>query len=59
MGPVTRLIARGTAAGAAALRTASCRCCTGRGGHRAVTHTLLFAVAAGLLVSLLYRLARG
>ncbi|MDI5938020.1 metal-dependent hydrolase [Micromonospora sp. DH15] len=24
----------------------------GRGGHRAVTHTLLFAVAAGLLVSL-------
>ncbi|TDB73790.1 hydrolase, partial [Micromonospora sp. KC721] len=28
LGPVTRLIARGTAAGAAALRAASCGCCT-------------------------------
>ncbi|TDC82560.1 hydrolase, partial [Micromonospora sp. KC606] len=53
LGPVTRLIARGTAAGAAALRAASCGCCAGRGGHRAVTHTLLFAVAVGLVVSLL------
>ncbi|MBB5825581.1 metal-dependent hydrolase [Micromonospora carbonacea] len=52
LGPVTRLVAQGAAAGAAALRGASCRCCVGRGGHRAVTHTLLFAVAAGLLVSL-------
>ncbi|KAB1930648.1 metal-dependent hydrolase [Micromonospora sp. ALFpr18c] len=53
LGPLTRLIARGAAAGAAALRTASCGCCAGRGGHRAVTHTFVFAVTAGLLVSLL------
>ncbi|MFG1951675.1 metal-dependent hydrolase [Micromonospora sp. NPDC048830] len=53
LGPVTRLIAHGTAAGAAALRAASCACCAGRGGHRAITHTLVFAVAAGLVVSLL------
>lgn len=52
LGPVTCVIARGTAAGAAALRRSSCGCCTGRGGHRAVTHTLVFAVAAGLVVSL-------
>lgn len=53
MGPVTRLIARGAAAGAAALRQSSCGCCPDRGGHRAVTHTLVFAVAAGAVVSLL------
>jgi membrane-bound metal-dependent hydrolase YbcI (DUF457 family) len=53
LGPVTRLVAQGTATGAAALRTASCRCCTGRGGHRAVTHTVVFAVVAGAVVSLL------
>lgn len=53
LGPLTRLIARGAAAGAAALRAASCGCCVGRGGHRAVTHTLVFAVAIGLVVSLL------
>ncbi|WP_033775167.1 metal-dependent hydrolase [Salinispora pacifica] len=52
LGPVTRMIARGTAAGAAALRRSSCGCCTDRGGHRAVTHTLVFAVTAGLVVSL-------
>ncbi|HEY0700518.1 MAG TPA: metal-dependent hydrolase [Micromonospora sp.] len=53
LGPVTRVIAQATAAGSAALRSASCGCCTGRGGHRAITHTLVFAVTAGLVVSLL------
>jgi membrane-bound metal-dependent hydrolase YbcI (DUF457 family) len=52
LGPLTRAVARGAAAGAAALRDASCGCCPGRGGHRALTHTLAFAIAAGLVVSL-------
>lgn len=53
LGPLTRLVAYGTNVGATALRDATCGCCTRKGGHRAITHTLAFALAAGLLVSLL------
>lgn len=56
LGPVTRLAATGVASGAAALRLASCRHCAvrpDRGGHRAVTHTGLGALAAGLGAGLL------
>ncbi|RKR92738.1 LexA-binding, inner membrane-associated putative hydrolase [Micromonospora pisi] len=55
LGPVTGLVARGIAAGASRLRSASCdHCATGRrkGGHRQLTHTALFALALGGLVSL-------
>ncbi|HEX5740167.1 MAG TPA: metal-dependent hydrolase [Pilimelia sp.] len=51
LGPLTRRVATGVAAGAAAVRASSCRCCTGRGGHRTVTHTLAFALAAGAAAS--------
>ncbi|GGN87362.1 membrane protein [Actinoplanes lobatus] len=54
VGYPTRLLAGGVSRAAAALRTASCRhCSTGRprGGHRAVTHTALGAVVAGLVAA--------
>lgn len=62
LGPVTRLVASGVAAGAGRLRVASCGHCAarpGRGGHRAVTHTALFAATLGVLASLAGWLAGG
>jgi len=56
LGPVTRIVAAGVHRFAAWLRTASCGHCRrrpDRGGHRAVTHTGLFAFAAGLCAGLL------
>jgi membrane-bound metal-dependent hydrolase YbcI (DUF457 family) len=50
LGPITGLLATGVAYGAATLRAASCRHCASgpdRGGHRAATHTILFAVVLG------------
>lgn len=54
LGPLTRLIAYGVAAGADWLRGASCDHCGGhdRGGHRALTHTGVFAIALGGLCAL-------
>lgn len=55
LGPVTRLLAMGIAAGSAAVHAATRtgRDRTNGNGHRALTHTALFAVGLGLLVSLL------
>ncbi|TDC01692.1 hydrolase [Micromonospora fluostatini] len=56
LGPVTRGLARVTAAGSAALRRIGCAHCERRpdqGGHRALTHTALFAAAAGATVAAL------
>lgn len=53
LGPVTELLSAGVAYGAAVLRTSSCQHCDAgpdRGGHRAVTHTVLFAVALGAVL---------
>ena len=56
LGPITGLLSAGVAGGAAALRRSSCAHCAGiadRGGHRAVTHTAVFAVTLGLIVAVL------
>lgn len=53
-GRVTRRVAAHVAAGAAWLQAATCGHCARRGpgdGHRAVTHTLAFAVGAGAVVA--------
>jgi membrane-bound metal-dependent hydrolase YbcI (DUF457 family) len=50
LGPITRLAARAVARLAGGLRAASCDHCgrlPSRGGHRAATHTVVFAAAAG------------
>lgn len=55
LGPVTGLLADGVNAGSRWLRGRSCQHCAARptrGGHRAVTHTGVFAAAVGLLLSL-------
>lgn len=54
LGPVTGLLADGVHAGSRWLRGRSCRHCAARpprGGHRAITHTALFAVAVGLALT--------
>ncbi len=51
LGPVSRLIASGVAAVAASLRLASCKHCgtrPDRGGHQAITHTVVGAAGIGL-----------
>jgi membrane-bound metal-dependent hydrolase YbcI (DUF457 family) len=53
LGPVTRLLARLVSWTGGAIRRVTCGCCEPDGGHRAVTHTALFAVILGGLVSLL------
>lgn len=56
LGPATRLIASGVHRSAAWLRLASCQHCRrrpDRGGHRAITHTGVFALAAGSCAALL------
>jgi hypothetical protein len=55
VGPLTRLLATGVAAVSSRVRIASCDHCErrrGRGGHRALTHTAVFAVALGLVATL-------
>jgi membrane-bound metal-dependent hydrolase YbcI (DUF457 family) len=54
LGPVTRLFATVVAAVAGAARRGSCNHCAAdmdRGGHRAATHTTVFAAMLGLLVA--------
>lgn len=55
IGPITQLLARGFSRLAAGVRMASCDHCErrpSRGGHRALSHTAVFAVVLGGLVSL-------
>lgn len=53
LGPVTGTIARVVSRASDTIRDATCGCCTTRGGdgHRTLTHTAVFAVAAGVVVS--------